>query len=443
VPVDVAAALADRRRYERQIERLHQRHLRSGRLYEIRQDDVALASVVLHRGRVARLLARDVARGRYTLEPGELRTIRVRDKLREVYTCRLTDLIVHGVVAEVVREATASAVPDRVYSYRPGTTWATPVRRFAAWLRAGRRAEPDPRRRGAYVLRGDVDAYTDSIPLGPDSPLWAMLAHHLGPLHPVVRDVVHTLLRTPEGVVRRARGLPMGQPIAPVLANLYLAPLDAVLAGPSDGFSARYGDDFLFAHPDPDVLSAVLRQGQDVLDGLGLTVNERKRRIVYLTAAGRPAPPGVAAAGAPDVTFLGARIRADGTVGLDRPKVAALLRDVDRRSAATVATVAPAPRAVVGRAVCAAVNSALRPRTGIAEQRSANLLRAVVTDRAQLRQLDARIAVIVAAAVTGRAGPRAFREVPYRTLRQEWGLRSLVAARNDHANGRGYGRGRG
>src|SRR5689334_1531319 len=82
--VDVAAALADRRRYERQIERLHHRHLQSGRLYEIRQDDVTLASVVMHRGRVARLLARDVDRGRYVLEPGELRTIRVRNKEREV-----------------------------------------------------------------------------------------------------------------------------------------------------------------------------------------------------------------------------------------------------------------------------------------------------------------------------------------------------------------------
>ena len=100
-------------------------------------------------------------------------------------------------------------------------------------------------------------------------------------------------------------------------------------------------------------------------------------------------------------------------------------------------TVRPAPREAVGRAVCAAVNHALRPRTGIAEQRSANLLRAVVTDREQLRQLDHRIAGIVASAVTGRRGPRAFRDVPYRRLRDDWGLRSLVVARNAHGGGRG------
>ena len=318
----------------------------------------------MHSGRVARALARDVARGRYVLEPGELRTIRVRDKLREVYTCRLTDLIVHGVVAEIVREATAPSLSARVYSYRPGTSWAEPVTRFAGWLRAHRRAEPDPLRRGVYVLRGDVDSYTDSIPLLPGSPVWSMLEHHLGaPLHPLVVDVVRPRLRTRDGIARRDRGLPMGQPIAPVLANLYLGALDTLLAAEPDGFSARYGDDFLFAHPDPGVFAAAVAGTAGVLDGLAMTVNATKRRIVYLTPAGRPAPDGVAATGAPDVTFLGARIRADGTVGLDRAKVRALLRDVDRRAAATAATVRPAPREAVGRAVCAAVNHALRPRT--------------------------------------------------------------------------------
>lgn len=62
------------------------------------------------------------------------------------------------------------------------------------------------------------------------------------------------------------------------------------------------------------------------------------------------------------------------------------------------------------------------------------MLRHVVTDRDQLAQLDHRIAQIVASAVTGRPGPRAFREVPYRTLREDWGLRSLVATRNGRAS---------
>ena len=147
-PVDVTAALADRRRYERQIERLHHRHLHTGRLYEIRQDDVTLASVVMHSGRVARALARDVARGRYVLEPGELRTIRVRDKLREVYTCRLTDLIVHGVVAEIVREATAPSLSAAGVLLPPGHVVGR-ARHTVRRLAAG--APPDRARPAATV----------------------------------------------------------------------------------------------------------------------------------------------------------------------------------------------------------------------------------------------------------------------------------------------------
>src|SRR5437867_776598 len=63
--MDVQACLADRRRYERQIERLHQRYLLSSRLFELKQDDVSLASIVINRGKVARLLAREVSHGRY------------------------------------------------------------------------------------------------------------------------------------------------------------------------------------------------------------------------------------------------------------------------------------------------------------------------------------------------------------------------------------------
>lgn len=430
--MDVAACLADRRRYERQIERLHQRHLLTGRLYDLRQDGVSLASVVLNRSRVARLLARDVSRGDYVLTPGELRTIRARGKLREVYTCGLTDLLVHGVVAEIVREATAPTLSARVFSYRAGTSWAAPISQFAAWVRSTRRAQPDVRRRGVHVLRSDVDSYTDSIPLGSSSPLWAMLAPHLGsPLHPLVRDVVRTVIRGPGGgLVSRVRGLPMGQPIAPVLANLYLGGLDDALTGVAGGFYARYGDDFLFAHPDASTARDAAATIETVLRDLAMTVNVRKRQMLYLTPPGRPSAEWPEATGAPAVHFLGTRVMADGTVGLDTAKVRAVLREVDRRSAATAATMRPAAREDVGRAVCAAVNSALNPRGTLAEQRSAGLLRHVVTDRDQLAQLDHRIAQIVASAVTGRPGPRAFREVPYRTLREDWGLRSLVAARN-------------
>jgi hypothetical protein len=54
----------------------------------------------------------------------------------------------------------------------------------------------------------------------------------------------------------------------------------------------------------------------------------------------------------------------------------------------------------------------------------------LVSDRAQLAQLDYWLARSIAEAATGSRGVRAFRRMPYDWLRREAGLRSRVVARN-------------
>jgi hypothetical protein len=433
--LDVYTELSDRRRYERQIERLHQRYLMTSRLYEMRQSDVSLASIVMNRGKVAKLLAREIAEGRYELEPGELRTIRARHKTREVFACRITDLIVHGVVADIVTDAVTPRLSGRVFSYRKGLSWLTPLAELAAFVRAERRKHDDPKLRGVYILRRDVDSYTDSIPIGEGSPLWPMLEAELGsPLPPLVEQVIRVEMRIPgAGVVCRTKGLPMGQPIAAILANLYLSEMDSALEGIPGSFYARYGDDFLFAHPDAGVAREAGALSDRILDSLWLTVNEKKRRTLYLTPAGRDSSDWPEATGSSAVPFLGTRISGDGTIGLDEKKVRSLLRELDRRTSTTARTLRGADLDQAGRAICSVVNRALDPRSALTQQRSAIALRRVVTDRRQLEQLDYWIARIVVKAVTGRRDARAFRELPYRKLRQEWGLPSVVAARNRRA----------
>src|SRR5439155_474538 len=114
----------------------------------------------------------------------------------------------------------------------------------------------------------------------------------------------------------------------------------------------------------------------------------------------------------------------------DEKKVRSLLREIDRRTSVTARTLRGTDREQAGRAVCSVVGRALDPRSALTQQRSAIALRRVVTDRQQLQQLDYWIARIVVKALTGRRDARAFREIPYRKLRREWGLPSLVAARN-------------
>jgi hypothetical protein len=210
--------------------------------------------------------------------------------------------------------------------------------------------------------------------------------------------------------------------------------MDLALEAVPGAFYARYGDDFLFAHPQAEVAREAAAIMDEKLDALWLTVNEKKRRTLFLTPAGRPAGDWPDATGSSSVPFLGTRIDGKGTVGLDETKVRSLLRELGRRTEATARTLRHAERDRVGRAVCAVVNQALEPTNALTQQRSAVLLRRVVTDRHQLEQLDYQIARIVLRAVSGRRQAAVFREIPYRRLRREWGLVSLVAARNARAH---------
>jgi hypothetical protein len=107
-----------------------------------------------------------------------------------------------------------------------------------------------------------------------------------------------------------------------------------------------------------------------------------------------------------------------------------LLIDLKKRALRTARALAEAPLDERGRTVCAAVNRTLSSRLDFTQERSAALLRRAVTNREDLKQLDYAIARIVARAVTGVPGPRAFREVSYRKIREEWRLISLFHARN-------------
>jgi len=150
--VNVRACLADPHRYERQIDRLHERYLFTRQLYELRADDVSLASVVVNRRRFAKLLARTVERGEYELQPARIREIRVDGKIRKVFAYTLTDLIVHGVVSGVVEEAAGPHLSPNLYSYRKGVSWWAAIGDFAGYVRAHRRSRPDPRGRGLQAV---------------------------------------------------------------------------------------------------------------------------------------------------------------------------------------------------------------------------------------------------------------------------------------------------
>jgi hypothetical protein len=416
-PVSVDQALADPSRYRRVLERM-QRDKPRRQLEEPGADGVPLRALILDAPRFARLLAEAVAAGRYAPAPALVRRARL-DKERDLHRFTAADLVVHAALAELLAEAAEPGLSPCLHSYRAGRSSFAAVRALAAYARAHRRARPDPRARGLHLVHCDVKSYGESIPLGAHSPLWADLAER-GAGGPLVAALVRPEVVV-DGVATRLVGLATGSPIATVVTNLYLAPLDRALDAVPGAFYARYGDDLVFAHPDAAVVDAAEARLEAILARRGLAVNAAKRRRCYWNGAGRPA---AGAPGTTHVAFLGCRVGFDGTVGLPRAKLRALLADLRARARRATALAARDRAAVV----CAALAQALDPRAPSATS-YAPWLRSVVNDRRQLAELDHELARAVATALTGRRGPRAFRHLPPRALRA-LGLPSLVAERN-------------
>ncbi len=214
----IETVLADPRSYERQIDRLLDRHAMGRGMHELREGEVSLTSVAARHRDVARLIARTVAAGGYEPDPAEIRTIRVGGKRRVVFALGLVDVLVHRVVSDALETAIEPTLSPRLLSYRPGIPWWRGAQELAAWIRGheGRRDSSGRLRGGLFVLRRDIRSYTDTIPVDDGSAVWAMVEHALSPSEPmapwawsVIRSVIRPAVLGPGGrPLVRDRGAP-------------------------------------------------------------------------------------------------------------------------------------------------------------------------------------------------------------------------------------------
>jgi hypothetical protein len=386
---------------------------------------------------LGRRLAREVSRGRYAFSPVLRRQARFAGKMRLLYVAPPLDDIVIGALAQVLSELLDPVLPGGLYSYRRGRSAYSAIGAFGAYLRAHCRKRQDPRARGLYVVRRDVRNYGDAIGAGADSALWPQLGYALRAatleptealmlwLQSAFRPAVDT---ETDGLVRPERGIPTGSALQPIACNLYLGPLDRLCEAVPGGFYARYGDDVLFAHPDPERAQWMLGAIDAQLEALGLEPSPGKCGAYYFNGAGR-ASPRAAFRPASALDYLGVRLDFRGAIGLPRAKLRELLGDVRSRLSRSAALLEHDDPQARAQALGAIVNAALDPSHPLAHD-CAQPLRALVDDRAQLRDLDYKLSRCLAQVLAGRADVRAFREFPPRRLRAQSGLCSLVRARD-------------
>ena len=423
------SVVAEEARYHQKLDRLVVR-AHGRRVEALEHRGIRLAQLLDDRERALRLLARAVADGTYRPATIEVLRTSVGGKTREIARASAIDLVASGVVADALAEQIEPALSAQLYSYRRGRSAWQAVRRIAQVAREHRRVQPESKKRGLYVLRSDVSSYTDSIPIDHDAILWRELRPLVGEKH---FEMVRVMLRPPN----RERGVLFGLPTTNVIANLYLTPLDCALE--QHGHYARFGDDVIFVHEDPERVREAKATLEKILAERGLRPNEKKLRIYFWNGAPRASLAWAETTPARHIAFLGASIGFDATVALAPDKWRVLLRDVRdriRRSAKLLEEEKTKKRA---RVLARIVNAAFDVTSPLSLAHAPMTLD-LVSDRGQLAELDYLLALWIAEAASGRRGPRAFREVPYRWLRTEAKLRSRVVARNAPTSSRSSAR---
>jgi RNA-directed DNA polymerase len=174
------------------------------------------------------------------------------------------DRVVQAAVKRVVEPIFESRFCDMSYGFRPGRSCKDALRAVQGWLRQGY----------THVVDADLKSYFDSIP---HERLLARVAERIsdGRVLALIdgwlkQDIVEDLKQwTPTG------GTPQGAVLSPLLANIYLHPLDQHMLARGHRM-VRYADDFVVlcqsAHEAQQALAAIERWVAD--NGLELNMDK-------------------------------------------------------------------------------------------------------------------------------------------------------------------------
>ena len=185
------------------------------------------------------------------------------------------DRIVQTALRMVIEPIFEHRFAEQSYGFRPGRGCKDALRRVQTLLHEG----------CTWIVDADLKSYFDTIPKDrlmsrveeriADSRVLSLVRGYLD------QAVMEELVRyEPTG-----RGTPQGAVISPLLANIYLDPLDHLLAD-SGVQMVRYADDFVLLCRSQEAAQAALCRVQTWVQENGLTLHPEKTRIVDATQPG-------------------------------------------------------------------------------------------------------------------------------------------------------------
>ena len=180
----------------------------------------------------------------------------------------VTDRVVQTALRNVIEPIFEVEFCSTSYGFRPHRSCKDALRRVYSLWEQGYR----------YVVDADLKGYFDSIPQDKLMQLIEEKIADSGVLHLIEQylsqQVIETAARwTPEA------GTPQGAVISPLLANIYLNPLDWLMW--EQGYEmTRYADDFVVMCKSQEEAEGALAVIRKWTEGAGLTLHPTKTRII-------------------------------------------------------------------------------------------------------------------------------------------------------------------
>lgn len=193
----------------------------------------------------------------------------------------VTDRVVQAAVRMVIEPIFENRFAKHSYGFRPGRGCKDALRRVEELLQAGR----------THIVDVDIKGYFDTIP---HDRLMALVRERIadgrvlglieGFLKQGVMEGVELAKTVEDMPENEPQGTPQGGVISPLLANIYLDPLDWLMAG--SGFEmVRYADDMVVMCRSHEEAGAALEKLREWMTGAGLTLHPDKTCTVDMNHA--------------------------------------------------------------------------------------------------------------------------------------------------------------
>jgi RNA-directed DNA polymerase len=196
-------------------------------------------------------------------------------ELRPLGIPEVENRVVEMALRNVIEPIFEHTFAEQSYGFRPGRGAKDALRRVNELLGAGKN----------WVVDADLKSYFDSIP---QDKLMAAVSEHVADgraLELIQKFLKQGVMESGKGWSPTETGTPQGAVLSPLLANIYLNPLDHLMA--REGWNmVRYADDFVILCESQEEAQRALETVRQWVEQAGLTLHPTKTRIVDATQRG-------------------------------------------------------------------------------------------------------------------------------------------------------------